>query len=103
MQQANQSDRRPFHSLPPGTTRSPPYSPGPGVTKEDTSAVFALLEAVGVAHLVTEKDLEGVTGLSGSGPAYVFVMIEALADGMYCVNAPSHSRSCSSHAFICSV
>lgn len=47
----------------------------------DTGVAMTLFRAVGVAELVPEHQLDAVTGLSGSGPAYVYVMIEALADG----------------------
>jgi len=57
------------------------YSLGSGATAADGQLVGQLLGAVGRAFQVDERLLDAVTGLSGSGPAYVYVMIEALSDG----------------------
>jgi pyrroline-5-carboxylate reductase len=57
------------------------YSLGPHATAEDGKLVAQLLSAVGVAYEVPEQQLDAVTGLSGSGPAFVYTMIEALAEG----------------------
>lgn len=48
---------------------------------EDAELVRELLQTVGIAYEMPEKLLNAVTGLSGSGPAFVFIMLEALADG----------------------
>lgn len=57
------------------------YALGPAATAADGQLVGQLMGAVGQAFQVDEKLLDAVTGLSGSGPAFVYVMIEALADG----------------------
>jgi pyrroline-5-carboxylate reductase len=57
------------------------YCLGPRTTADDGPLVDRLLRAVGIAVSLPQRLLDAVTGLSGSGPAFVFVMIEALADG----------------------
>lgn len=54
---------------------------GNKATKEDSQLVSALFNSVGYCAPVPENLINAVTGVSGSGPAYVFIMIEALADG----------------------
>ena len=57
------------------------YTLGTRATAADGELVEQLLGSVGRAFRVEEKLLDAVTGLSGSGPAFVFVLIEALSDG----------------------
>ena len=57
------------------------YAPGAGAGEEDATLVEKILSAVGMARRMKESDLDAVTALSGSGPAYVFAFIQALADG----------------------
>jgi pyrroline-5-carboxylate reductase len=57
------------------------YACGSGVKTGDSQRVAELLAAVGIAVELNEKLLDAVTGLSGSGPAFVYVVIEALSDG----------------------
>ena len=54
---------------------------GTHATKEDLKLATTLFEAVGRVVTLDETLLDAVTGLSGSGPAYVMLIIEALADG----------------------
>jgi len=51
------------------------------VTDEDLAQVMAILESFGKAEVVPEHLLDVVTSVSGSSPAYVFMLIEAMADG----------------------
>ena len=51
------------------------------VTKEELEQVVRLLASFGRASVVTEKQMDAVVAVSGSSPAYVFLFIEALADG----------------------
>ena len=64
------------------------YCLGAGATHDDRTLVERLLSSVGRAVCLDEKLLDVVTGLSGSGPAFACVMIEALADGAVRMGLP---------------
>lgn len=57
------------------------YCLGTRAKPADAATAQALLSAVGLAIEVPERLMDAVTGLSGSGPAYIYVVIDALADG----------------------
>jgi pyrroline-5-carboxylate reductase len=57
------------------------YALGAAATKADGELVNEILFSIGISFLLPEQLLDAVTGLSGSGPAFVALVIEALADG----------------------
>jgi pyrroline-5-carboxylate reductase len=57
------------------------YSAGSHATQVDMDKVGAIFNSVGIALPLPENYLDAVTGLSGSGPAYVLLFVESLADG----------------------
>lgn len=64
------------------------FAKGAHATDADAQLAAKVLGAVGIAQEVSEKLLDAVTGLSGSGPAYVYTVIEALADGGVLMGLP---------------
>ncbi len=57
------------------------FADGENTTAEELHIAEKILLSIGTAFHVPEKLLDAVTGLSGSGPAFVYLMIEAMADG----------------------
>ena len=66
---------------------------GPGVGPEAVARVQQIFEAVGKVALLEERLMDAVTGLSGSGPAYIFLAIEAMADGGVKMGLPRETAS----------
>lgn len=90
--------------LPPGTpvVRAMPNTPaligagmtvlcaGRHATAEHLAAAEGLFRAVGRTRVLDEKHLDAVTALSASGPAFVYVVLESLAEGGVKVGLPRH-------------
>lgn len=55
-------------------------TPNGELSKEDMALAVRLFEALGRAEVVPENLMDAVTGLSGSSPAYIYMLIEAMAD-----------------------
>ncbi|MCH8830849.1 MAG: pyrroline-5-carboxylate reductase [Planctomycetes bacterium] len=64
------------------------FAAGVHASADDIAFVERFLSTVGLAVEVKEPLLDAVTGLSGSGPAYVYLVIEALSDGGVRVGLP---------------
>ncbi|XP_057719055.1 pyrroline-5-carboxylate reductase isoform X2 [Arachis stenosperma] len=61
---------------------------GGAATEEDANLIAKLFGSIGKIWKADEKYFDAVTGLSGSGPAYVYLAIEALADGGVAAGLP---------------
>ena len=60
----------------------------PHVSREETEYSLKLMESFGKAYLVPERLMDAVGAVSGSSPAYVFMFIEAMADGAVAAGMP---------------
>lgn len=59
-----------------------------GIDEEQRSEIMAIFESFGKAAVVEEKLMDSVVALSGSSPAYVFMLIEAMGDGGVLLGMP---------------
>lgn len=64
------------------------YATGINATRADEDLAHRLLSSVGLAVKIDEELLDAVTGLSGSGPAFIFLVIEAMSDGAISAGLP---------------
>lgn len=66
------------------------FAAASNATQADKDCAETVFSSVGVVSQVQEKLLDAVTGLSGSGPAYIFLVIEALTDGGVSCGLPAN-------------
>lgn len=64
------------------------YSGSAEATQEELDFVANVLKSVGIAFQLPEKLMDAVTALSGSGPAYIFEMVDSMSDGGACCGLP---------------
>jgi pyrroline-5-carboxylate reductase len=64
---------------------------GEHASEEDLAVASRIFQSVGITTVVEENLLDAVTGLSGSGPAYIFLVIEALSDAGVKVGLPRYT------------
>ena len=62
--------------------------PGPRATAEDEALVLRLMGACGTASVIPERLMDAASAVAGSSPAFVFMFIEALADGAVAAGMP---------------
>jgi len=65
-------------------------SKGSHASNKDVEFAFELFSKIGKCVEIDEKYMNAVTGISGSGPAFIYVIIEALADGGVKLGIPKH-------------
>ncbi len=65
--------------------------PGPGITDQDMAAVRRVFDAAGRTVMMPEDLMDAYTALAGSSPAWVFMLIESLADGAVLEGIPHES------------
>ncbi|KAL5546493.1 hypothetical protein UlMin_006180 [Ulmus minor] len=86
------ADNKRFIRVMPNTTAvgeaASVMSLGGAVTEQDGDLIAKLFGSVGKIWKADEKLFDAITGLSGSGPAYIFLAIEALADGGVAAGLP---------------
>ena len=64
------------------------YALSPSVTESDKLLAVRILDSIGVFYALAEKQLDAVTAVSGCGPAYVYELIQAMADGGVTLGLP---------------
>jgi pyrroline-5-carboxylate reductase len=56
------------------------YTCDPSLTEDEKEQVVSMLEAVGLAVEVPESEMDAITGIAGSSPAFMYMVIDAMAD-----------------------
>ena len=63
-------------------------APGAGASGEDLAVATSIFDSIGITVNVKEDLIDAVTGLSGSGPAYFFIIVDSLAKGGVLMGLP---------------